>query len=148
MTSFFLDVNVWLALSDDKHIHNASAWKWLKAVPGEANIIFARFTQIGLLRLLANESVMKDRTMTLAKAWEVYDQWLRDPRVKFYPEPHNLEQAFRKLTEAYGGEPATKAVGDCFLLAYSKEVQTTLVTFDRALERFARKHGYDVLVPG
>jgi uncharacterized protein len=83
MSLFFPDLNVWLALSDDKHIHSGDAWKWLKTVPEDRIVIFSRYTQIGLLRLLTNATVMKDRTMTLKKAWEIYDQWLRDPRVKF-----------------------------------------------------------------
>lgn len=52
--------------------------------------------------------------MTLSKAWGVYDKWLEDPRVKFYPEPRNLDAAFRKMTEPFAAQPATKAVGDGF----------------------------------
>lgn len=147
MTLFFPDVNVWLALSDPDHIHSKAAWKWLKTAPEDRNIVFSRFTHLGLLRLLTNASVMGDRTMTLSKAWGVYDKWLEDPRVKFYPEPRNLDAAFRKMTEAFAAQPATKAVGDCFLLAYAKEVQATLVTFDQGLDRLARKYGHGALIP-
>src|SRR5215470_19707183 len=110
-------------------------WKWLTTGPEDRNIVFSRFTHVGLLRLLTNASVMGDRTMTLSKAWGVYDKWLEDPRVKFYPEPRNLDAAFRKMTESFAAQPATKAVEDCFLLAYAKEVQATLVTFDQRLDR-------------
>ena len=38
-------------------------------------------------------------------------------------------------------------VGDCYLLAFSKESQATLVTFDRGLLAFARKNGYAAVMP-
>lgn len=147
MTLFFPDVNVWLALSDPDHIHSKAAWKWLKTAPEDRNIVFSRFTHVGLLRLLTNTSVMGDRTMTLGKAWGVYDKWLEDPRVKFYPEPRNLDAAFRKMTESFSAQPATKAIGDCFLLAYAKQVQAMLVTFDQGLDWLARKHGHGAVIP-
>ncbi len=148
MTLFFPDLNVWLALSDTGHIHSASAWKWLKMLPDDRKLIFSRYTQIGLLRLLTNSSVMGEQTLTLRKAWSVYDRWLEDSRVEFYPEPRNLGTGFRLTTEPFGAQQASKAVGDCFLLAYAKEIQATLVTFDRALHQFAHKQGHAAVIPG
>jgi uncharacterized protein len=147
MTLFFPDLNVRLALSDTGHIHSASAWKWLKMLPNDHRLIFSRYTQIGLLRLLTNASVMGDQTLTLRKAWAVYDRWLEDPRVEFYPEPRNLETEFRQTTEPFAARQASKAVGDCFLLAYAKALQATLVTFDRALHDVARKQGHSAVIP-
>jgi len=43
--------------------------------------------------------------------------------VKFYPEPRNLDAAFRDMTQPFAAQPATKAVGDCVFLAYAKEVK-------------------------
>jgi toxin-antitoxin system PIN domain toxin len=147
MTLFFPDLNVWLALSDTGHTHSASAWKWLRILPDDRRLIFSRYTQIGLLRLLTNVSVMGDQTLTVSKAWNVYDRWLEDPRVEFYPEPRNLDTGFRQNTEAFAARQASKAIGDCFLLAYAKELQATLVTYDRALHEFARKRGYAAVIP-
>jgi toxin-antitoxin system PIN domain toxin len=147
MTLFFPDLNVWLALSDTGHTHSASAWKWLRILPDDRKLIFSRYTQIGLLRLLTNTSVMGDQTLTVRKAWNVYDRWLEDPRVEFYPEPRNLDTGFRQATEPFAARTASKAVGDCYLLAYAKELQATLVTYDRALHEFARKQGYAAVIP-
>jgi toxin-antitoxin system PIN domain toxin len=147
MTLFFPDLNIWLALSDTGHTRSVSAWKWLKMLPEDRKLIFSRYTQIGLLRLLTNVSVMGDQTLTLQKAWSVYDRWLEDPRVEYYPEPRNLDAGFRQTTEPFAARQASKAVGDCFLLAYAKELQATLVTFDRALHDFARRQGHAVVVP-
>jgi toxin-antitoxin system PIN domain toxin len=147
MTSFFPDLNVWVALSDQSHVHSPQAWEWLYLLPREARLIFSRYTHIGLLRLLTSEAVMGPATLTLERAWHAYDTWLSDPRVEFYPEPAGLEAAFRAATAPFAAKPASKSVGDCYLLAFSKESQTTLVTFDRGLLAFARKNGYAVVMP-
>ena len=147
MTLFFPDLNVWLALSDTGHTHSASAWKWMRMLTDDRKLVFSRYTQIGLLRLLTNTSVMGDQTLTLRKAWNVYDRWLEDPCVEFYPEPRNLDTGFRQTTEPFAARQASKAVGDCFLLAYAKEIQATLVTYDRALHEFALKQGFAAVIP-
>jgi uncharacterized protein len=147
MTLYFPDLNVWLALSDAAHVHNAAAWNWFQLLPEDARLAFSRYTQIGLLRLLTNASVMGPATMTLRRAWDTYDAWLRDPRVEFYPEPFAAEAAFRDATAPFETKPASKWIGDCYLLAYAKECGATLVTFDRALLNSGRHRGYPVIVP-
>jgi uncharacterized protein len=147
MTLFFPDLNVWLALSVSSHLHSGKAWSWLSLVPEDTRLIFSRYTQIGLLRLLTNQAAMGEQTLTLREAWGVYERWLNDPRVEFYPEPRGLDAAFRQATEPFARQPATKWVGDCYLLAYSKESEASLVTFDVALLKFARKRGCAAILP-
>ena len=147
MTSFFPDLNVWLALSDEPHVHNTKAWKWLNSISSQDRLIFARYTQIGLLRLLTTSAVMNENTQTLGKAWSVYDGWLEDPRVAFHPEPRNLELAYRDVTTPIARFSASKAVGDCFLIAFAQQTSATLVTFDKALQSQARKAGCSSIVP-
>jgi len=148
MTSFFPDVNVWLALSVSSHIHTAAAWEWLQLVSVDDRLVFSRITQLGLLRLLTNEAVMGSQALSLGKAWQTYDVWLSDPRVEFHPESRNLDASFRQVTEPFAGMKAPKIVGDCFLLASAKESEATLVTFDKALSRQARNAGFPAIVPG
>lgn len=121
MTSFFPDLNVWLALSVSSHSHSGDVWNWIKELPGEAKLIFSRYTQIGLLRLLTNPSVMGEQTLSLRRAWAVYDQWLEDPRVAFYPEPRGIDANFRQTTEPFSSKQASKCIGDCYLLAYERQ---------------------------
>jgi len=147
MTSFFPDLNVWLALSVPDHTHQSEAWNWLNSTTTDARLIFVRFTQIGLLRLLSNSAVMGAQTATLGEAWELYDRWFEDPRVEFYPEPAGMEAALREATAPFDAKPASHWVGDCFLLANAKEFGAVLVTFDRALVSFARKHGCAAIIP-
>jgi predicted nucleic acid-binding protein len=90
---------------------------------------------------------MGEQTLTLRKAWSVYDRWLEDPRVVFYPEPRGIDAGFRQITEPFPGKAASKWVGDCWLLAYANSAQATLVTFDRALHKFAQNRGYPAVIP-
>lgn len=147
MTLFFPDVNVWLALSDAGHAHHRAAWKWLASVTSDERLILSRFTQLGLFRLLTNSAVMGDQTLTLRKAWAVYDRWLDEPRVEFYPEPRNAEIGFRMATEPFAEKPASKWVGDCWLLSFAQTAGASLVTFDQTLRQFARKQGVVAVIP-
>jgi len=147
MTLLFIDLNVWLALLVDRHPHYTIAWKWLSSLPDDAHLIMCRYTQLGILRMLTNKAVMGDETHTLHQAWVVYDRWLEDPRVEFYPEPRNLETAFRHATQPFAAKQASKWVGDCWLLAFAEASKAQLVTFDRALHEFARKHGNSAILP-
>src|ERR1700724_2580378 len=133
MTSFFPDLNVWLALSDTGHSHAANAWHWLNHLPGNSVLLFSRYTQIGLLRLLTNTAVMREYALTAQNAWTTYDRWLNDPRAQFHPEPWRLDAAFRQAMEPFAGQRAPKWIGDCYLLAFARESGATLVTFDKAL---------------
>jgi hypothetical protein len=148
MTLLFPDLNVWLALSDITHTHHAAAWAWLNRLPNEDRLLLSRYTQLGLLRLLTNTAVMGEQTLTLRKAWAVYDRWLQDPRVEFCSEPRQAESSFRQATEPFAAKTATKWVGDCWLLAFAQATHSRLVTFDQALHDFARKQGNSTILPG
>jgi len=148
MTSFFPDLNVWLALSDAGNVHNNTVWSWLNQIAHDSKLGFSRDTQIGLLRLLSNQSVMGQLTLTLREAWAVCDGWLEDPRVTFYPEPRDLDSAFREATSPFADKPAAKWVGDCYLLAYAKSTGSVLVTFDQGLYNLAHKQHCGAIVPG
>lgn len=65
MISFFPDLNVWIALSVSGHSHSREAWNWINLLPREAKLVFSRYTHIGFLRLLTNESAMGEQTLTL-----------------------------------------------------------------------------------
>ena len=130
-TSLFPDINVWVALTYEGHVHHAIAAEWFWKLPPDATLVFCRFTQIGLLRLLTANAVMGDEVMTQPQAWAAYDRWLDDPRVTFVDEPAELETRFRTLTRRR--QPATKDWADSFLAAFATVGRMPLVTFDRGL---------------
>jgi toxin-antitoxin system PIN domain toxin len=130
-TSLFPDINVWLALTYEGHARHSSAADWFATLSPDATFAFCRFTQLGLLRLLTAEALMRDEVMTQPQAWAAYDRWLSDPRVEFVDEPTEIEARFRALTRLR--QPATKDWGDSYLAAFATVRQLRLVTFDRRL---------------
>ena len=130
-TSLFPDINVWVALTYEGHVHHAVAAAWFAELPPDAPLVFCRFTQLGLLRLLTTQVVMGDEVMTQPQAWAAYDRWLQDPRVTIVDEPPDIEPRFRSLTRRR--QPATKDWADSFLAAFATAGGLTLVTFDRGL---------------
>jgi len=138
-TSFlFPDINVWVALTYEGHVHHAIARSWFASAGDSLRLFFCRFTQLGLLRLLTAVPVMgKDEVMTQAEAWGAYDRWLQDERVAFLDEPSGLETPFRAMTQA--SRSATKDWADSYLAAFALASQLTLVTFDRGFQNKAKQ---------
>jgi toxin-antitoxin system PIN domain toxin len=138
-TSFlFPDINVWIALTIDRHVHHGRATKWFESIGGSRRLFFCRFTQMGLLRLLTLEAVMGQKeVMAQADAWKAYDRWLEDERVGFLDEPSEIEAAFRGLTQSVQAAP--KDWADSYLAAFATAAHLTLVTFDRAFSNKARQ---------
>lgn len=126
----FPDVNVWIALTSDRHLHHAIAARWFASLDEESRLCFCRFTQLSLLRLLTTPAVMGPEVMTQSEAWQVYDRWLDDPRIAFLDEPTGLEHAFRSHSRRRS--PSPKEWADSYLLAFAATSGLRLVTFDQA----------------
>jgi hypothetical protein len=128
--SLFPDVNVWIALTYERHAHHFAARNWFEALERDVRLFFCRFTQIGFLRLLTNEAVMgPDGVMGQAEAWKVYDRWIEDERVLFVDEPRGLEPSFRSMSQLR--RPAPKDWADSYLAAFAMASGMTLITFDQ-----------------
>ncbi|HLM80443.1 MAG TPA: TA system VapC family ribonuclease toxin [Terriglobales bacterium] len=126
----FPDVNVWIALTSDRHLHHAIAARWFVSLDEESRLCFCRITQLSLLRLLTTQAVMGPEVMTQPEAWQVYDRWLDDPRIAFLDEPTGLEHAFRSHSRRRS--PSPKEWADSYLLAFAATSGLRLVTFDQA----------------
>lgn len=135
-SSLFPDINVWVALTYEGHAHHTVAVKWFRTLDQDSSLIFCRFTQLGLLRLLTARAVMGDEVMTQPEAWAAYDRWLDDDRTELVNEPSGLEPRFRSLTRR--SNPATKDWADSYLAAFAMSGELTLVTFDRGLRAKSR----------
>jgi uncharacterized protein len=134
----FPDVNVWLALTYEKHVHHGVAKRWFESLDDSARLFFCRVTQLGLLRLLTTEAVMRgDQVMSQDAAWQAYDRWLQDDRISFIAEPLALEDEFRGMSRLR--RPSPKDWADSYLAAFARVSNLTLVTFDHALHRKARQ---------
>ncbi len=66
-----LDVNVWLALTDENHVHHGRARRYWDEESGE-QIAFKRVTMLGFVRLLTNRVAMNSLPLTASEAWQAY----------------------------------------------------------------------------
>ena len=137
MTSYLIDINVWLAMTWDLHPHHDRASRWYVSA-GNSALLFCRFTTLGFLRLLTHDKVMGDSTATLSEALKLYDQWIADPRVDLAPEPRQTGKLFREALDPIALRPATKAIGDGYLIGFAVAAGARLVTFDKGLAGMAR----------
>jgi hypothetical protein len=138
----FPDINVWLALSYERHIHYPIARRWFEDLGENARVCFCRFTQIGLLRLLTTPALMREDALSQVQAWRVYDRWLEDDRVLFIEEPTAIEGSFRLRSQRTS--PAPKDWGDAYSAAFAEIAGFRLVTFDQAL----RANSKNSIIPG
>lgn len=128
------DVNVWLALASDRHVHHPLAREWFTSIR-EAGAAFCRVTQMGFLRLLTNSRVMGDDVLNQRQAWGFYEQLERDQRVVFALEPPHIEPAWKKLTES-----AFRGTGhwtDAYIAALALLHDFHVVSFDQGFRRIA-----------
>ncbi len=130
-SSLFPDVNVWLALTHDRHVHCPVAREWLASV--DAPLSFCRFTQLSFLRLLTTAQVMGAEVMSQRNAWQVYKRWFEDERVQFLREPETEEFETYFIEFSSKQERSPKVWADAYLAAFALSARLTLVTFDRAL---------------
>jgi hypothetical protein len=66
------DINVWLALTFDSHVHHPAAKTWFDNLPADAVGFLCRLTQMGYLRLASNRRVFGKHALTLPDAWLKY----------------------------------------------------------------------------
>lgn len=128
-TSSFPDVNVWVALVWDGHVHSEVALRWFKS--SQDSLYFCRHTQLGMLRLLTTSAMMGADTRSSDQAWQLWDQIWADPRIAFHTEPEGLDPDLRRLSSS--SRPTSKVWADAYLLAFAKSAGLRIVTFDRAL---------------
>jgi uncharacterized protein len=131
--STLCDVNFLLAACYERHIHHPAALEWLNE-QDELSIIICRNTQLGLLRLLCNASVMEEDVCSFAQAWAIYDKILGDERFDFSAEPEGLERFLREFTSS--GNISPKIWQDAYLAAFARSTKAHLVTFDHGFKQF------------
>ena len=130
-----VDVNVWIALAYDLHVHHAVARKWFDGV-GPEQALFCRLTQLGFLRLLTNRKVMGDDTLHQLEGWKTYDRTLRDSRVVFVGEPPRLEPELRRLSKS--SLQSTNLWTDAYLAAFASTSGIMVATFDKGFAAMRR----------
>ena len=128
----FPDVNVWIAIAADRHVHHDLARQWFDSAV--APVCFCRVTQMAFLRLLTNRKVMGEDSLTPAGAIAVYRQLASDERVSFAPEPPNIESAWISLICAREASGSTWT--DAYLAAFALEAGFRLISFDKGMRHW------------
>jgi toxin-antitoxin system PIN domain toxin len=133
MRRSLVDVNVWLSLLVRQHQHHRIARKWYETLEAsEAGL--CRFVQLGLIRLLANRSVMQGDAVSAAAAWSLIEELLEDERVEFVPEPPDIDGLLPALLRYK--VPTGKLVSDAYLAAFAMSSSRRLVTLDAGYRQF------------
>lgn len=131
------DVNVWLATLVQQHPHHQRAINWWrrKVLPDGQEVLFCRVTQLGLLRLLSNETVMGASRRTPREAWRDYDRLLAQGPIGYLHEPDDVDQVLRSHTLDESASASLWA--DAYLAAFACAADVRLATFDRGFSRFS-----------
>lgn len=127
------DVNVWLALTFDSHVHHPATKTWFDALSGDL-CLFCRTTQQGFLRLATNAVVFGENALTLGEAWQKYDIFQSDPCVSYIDEPAGIEPLWRIYTQRQSFSP--KVWNDAYLAAFAQAANFELVTFDQGFTQY------------
>lgn len=127
------DVNIWIALAFDTHVHHTIAKNWFDGLRTE-RVFFCLMTQQGFLRLATDPRVLRSEAVTLSDAWKMHDHIGRDARITFAEEPAGIELLWRSYTQ---GETFTPKVwNDAFLAAFARAGAYELVTLDKGFTRY------------
>jgi toxin-antitoxin system PIN domain toxin len=125
--TYLPDVNVWIALAAERHIHHRVARHWFSNLQDE-KLEFCRLTQLGFLRLLTNQHVMQDEVMSPDKAWQAYRVLRLDRRIGYAAEPNELPETWQAFTA--GPRTSPNLWTDAYLCAFANAARLTLVTLD------------------
>lgn len=131
------DVNVWLATLVQQHPHHESALGWWRrqVLPDGHEVLFCRVTQLGLLRLLSNATVMGASRRTPRQAWRDYDRLVAQGPVGYLAEPPHVARILRGHT--LDEDASASLWTDAYLAAFAQAAEVSLATFDRGFSRFS-----------
>lgn len=126
------DVNVWLALVDENHVHHERALAyWCEQAAPE--IAFCRITMLALLRLSTHPKVLS-RPLRPDEAWSIYRGYRKDAGVGFIAETPEVDSRFMAMSTAV--ELPHHLWTDCYLAALATCLKCRIVSFDDDFKRF------------
>jgi len=136
-----LDVNVWLALADENHVHHVRARRYWET-ESAAQIAFTRITMLGFVRLLTNRVVMNDRPFTVSAAWDAYRAFRALPEIVWVAEIDEDARAADDLLDTWLNTVTVNSMhshwADAHLASIAAFTGCRLVSFDGGYTRFAQ----------
>lgn len=127
------DINIWLALAFESHVHHKAARDWFDRAAADS-CAFCRLTQLGFLRLATNQKVFGKETVSMSGAWKLFDAFLSDERVTFANDPAGLDRQWRTFTSNEQFSP--KVWNDAYLAAFAIVDNMRLVSCDGGFSQY------------
>ncbi len=128
------DINVWLALTDKRHVHHAVASHYWADTSVQSRA-FCRITANGFLRLSTQAKALSN-PLSPHEAWIIYRQFLSLPIIHWLPEPSGIDNLYCALTCTPGF--VHHLWTDAYLAAFAMASNCRLVSFDSDFQRFDR----------
>lgn len=128
-----LDINVWLALADENHVHHESALNYWQNL-SQAEMAFCRVTALGFLRLSTHPQVLS-RPLTPDEGWDIYRRYRAEAHVSFIEDSEEIDRGFMALTRR--PEFLHHLWTDCYLAALAQLRGCRVVSFDADFKHFA-----------
>lgn len=131
-----LDINVWLALVDENHVHHDAAQAYWQRQAADS-VAFCRVSLLGFLRLATLRGVLS-QPLAPRDAWAIVHRYLAEPDVCLLQEPSGIDEPFTRWTL----EPdfPTSQWTDAYLAAFAQASGARMVSFDGDFDRFAGLH--------
>ncbi len=127
------DVNVWLALTDERHVHHQAAKHYWNEQRAD-QIAFCRVTMLALLRLVTHPKVMSGAPFTHEEAWNIYRTFRSLPITRFLSEANTLETTLETLTANH--DLPHRLWTDAYLASFAISNSSRLISFDTDFMRF------------
>jgi toxin-antitoxin system PIN domain toxin len=128
------DVNVWLALVDENHIHHPRAVAYWRSESSPA-IAFCRVTTLGFLRLSTHPKVLS-RPLAGEEAWNVYHRYRSEAGVGYVDDSAATDLGFREHSSEANFPHHLWT--DAYLAALAQFRNCRIVSFDADFDRFPR----------
>ena len=129
-----LDVNVWLALVDENHVHHEKARNyWCGKSSGE--IAFCRVTALAFFRLSTHPKILS-RPLSSEEAWNIYQRYRDEARVGFILDSAGVDQGVMEYS--IQSDFIHELWTDCYLAALARFRNCRVVSFDQHFHRFPK----------
>ena len=129
-----VDANVWLPILVERHEHHQAATTWWDNAPAES-AVWCRVTQLAILRLLSNQTVMGANVLSPEMAWQTWQLLAMDERTsQLIGEPRSLDQYWQSNLRGRVSTP--KLWADAYLAALAESASLAMVTFDKGFKNF------------
>jgi len=129
----FPDVNVWVALTAEDHVHHARAEGYWRN-EADTRLLFCRTTALGLVRVTCQQHTADGRPLSPEEAWETYLRWRNRPEVGLLTEPPGIEDVMTDW--CHKGLATKRNWTDLYLAAFARAGGLRLVTFDNDFRGF------------